>query len=257
MFHSLKKIFLTGKPAQQTDQLTRRFRLNQRQIILGVLTLLLICGLQVYRAEMAVGQRTTLYWGSTGSDVRLLQSKLSNWGYYKGGIDGVFGPDTARAVREFQQKNGLVTDGIVGPATWAALGYSTTIGTQTVSVSSKGVSQSDNVELLARAITGEARGESYIGQVAVAAVILNRVEDPRFPNTIAGVIYQPGAFTAVADGQINLQPTESSRRAAIDALNGWDPTYGSVYYYNPAKATSAWIWSRPRTLTIGKHVFAN
>lgn len=226
--------------------------------LLGVLmTLLFVAGILVYSADPA-GARATLYWGSSGADVRLVQTKLNNWGYYKGSIDGVYGSATAEAVRSFQRKNGLVVDGIVGPSTWQALGYSTggTPGAVTVSVSSQGVSQNDNVELLARIISGEARGEPYIGQVAVGAVILNRVQDPRFPKSIAGVIYQPGAFTAVSDGQINLPPVDSARRAAIDALNGWDPTYGSVYYFNPSTATSAWIWTRNQILTIGKHIFA-
>lgn len=114
-----------------------------------------------------------------------------------------------------------------------------------------------DVQLLARAINGEARGEPYEGQVAVGAVILNRVRDSRFPNTIAGVIYQPGAFTAVSDGQINVPIDENSTvvKAARDALNGWDPTDGAVYYFNPNTATNKWIWSRPLIKTIGKHRF--
>lgn len=237
---------------------TRKILMKGKYPLLGVLmTLLFVAGILVYSADPA-GARATLYWGSSGADVRLVQTKLNNWGYYKGSIDGVYGSATAEAVRSFQRKNGLVVDGIVGPSTWQALGYSTggTPGAVTVSVSSQGVSQNDNVELLARIISGEARGEPYIGQVAVGAVILNRVQDPRFPKSIAGVIYQPGAFTAVSDGQINLPPVDSARRAAIDALNGWDPTYGSVYYFNPSTATSAWIWTRNQILTIGKHIFA-
>lgn len=227
------------------------------QYFVGLFVVFIIVGIILgYQANIAVGQKKTLYWGSSGSDVRLLQSKLSQWGYYKGAIDGVFGPETYNAVRNFQSKNGLVVDGVVGPETWAGLGYSAAAGTEVVTVSSRGVSRNDNVELLARIINGEARGEPYIGQVAVGAVVLNRVKDSRFPNTIAGVIYQPGAFTAVTDGQMSLAPTDEARRAAIDALNGWDPTYGAVYYYNPAKTTSAWIWSRERIITLGKHIFA-
>lgn len=193
-----------------------------------------------------------LYWGSRGEDVRKVQDRLSRWGYYTGSVDGVYGARTYRAVRRFQAKNGLAVDGIVGPNTAAALGISLR---DTATRSS--VSRNDNVYLLARAIHGESRGEPYIGKVAVAAVILNRVEHPSFPNSIASVIYQPGAFTAVSDGQINLQPDQDSIKAARDALNGWDPTYGCRYYWNPATATSKWIWSRKVIVKIGKHWFGN
>lgn len=146
----------------------------------------------------------------------------------------------------------------MGPQTANAMGIQLS-GTSAQKPSSSGQSvqaNSNDVYLLAAAIHGEARGEPYIGKVAVGAVILNRVKHPNFPNTIAGVIYQPNAFTAVADGQINLAPDEESIRAARDALNGWDPTYGAIYYYNPAKATSKWIWSRPVHIVIGNHRFA-
>ncbi|NPV27082.1 MAG: spore cortex-lytic enzyme [Firmicutes bacterium] len=216
-----------------------------------VITLLWIS----YPPQRASAQRPTLYWGSSGRDVRLVQWKLQQWGYYRGPIDGIYGPRTFAAVKDFQRKNGLTPDGVCGNATWAALGFSTGPVTRTA-VSTRGVSYSDEVEILARAITGEARGEPYIGQVAVGAVILNRVRSGKFPNSIAGVVYQPGAFTAVADGQINLEPTPEARRAAIDALNGWDPTYGALYYYNPAKTTNQWIYGRPIITQIGKHIFA-
>jgi len=202
--------------------------------------------------------QSTLYWGSSGEDVRKLQTRLKDWGYYDGPIDGVFGAGTSKAVKYFQQKNGLTPDGIVGPQTWAALGFNVQQPQNTqakYASGGSGVSREDEVTLLARAIHGEARGEPYIGQVAVGAVILNRVKSPLFPNTIAGVIYQPGAFTAVSDGQINLPPSETSYKAARDALNGWDPTYGALYYWNPATATSKWIWSRQVRLKIGKHWF--
>lgn len=186
--------------------------------------------------------------GSTGSEVTQIQTKLKNWGYYKGSIDGKYGAATKKAVTEFQKKNNLTQDGIAGSSTLAAMGIS----------SSSGAKSSDNdVYLLARAINGEARGEPYTGQVAVGAVILNRVKHPSFPNTVAGVIYQPGAFSAVDDGQIDAAMTSSCERAARDALNGWDPTGGAIYYYNPVTATNKWIRSREVVLTIGKHVFCS
>lgn len=187
------------------------------------------------------------YYGSRGTEVTNIQKKLKQWGYYEGNVDGIFGYQTYKAVRYFQYKNGLKVDGVVGPETLSALGLPTGV---------QNYSTSRDVDLLAHLIHGEARGEPYIGQVAVAAVVLNRVRDSRFPNTIAGVIYQPGAFDAVADGQINLEPTSQSYKAARDAMNGWDPTYGCIYYYNPQTATSKWIWSRQIMLTIGKHNFA-
>ncbi|MBQ8003283.1 MAG: spore cortex-lytic enzyme [Clostridia bacterium] len=185
--------------------------------------------------------------GSTGSEVTKIQTRLKNWGYYQGAIDGKYGSQTVKAVKDFQRKNGLTADGIAGSATLSAMGIS----------SSSSTSSSNDVYLLARAINGEARGEPYSGQVAVGAVILNRVKHPSFPNTVAGVIYQPGAFTAVDDGQIDAAMTSSCERAARDALNGWDPTGGAIYYYNPVTATNKWIRSRPIILTIGKHVFCS
>ena len=117
-----------------------------------------------------------------------------------------------------------------------------------------GFSQND-IQLMANAVHGESRGEPFIGQVAVAAVILNRVQSASFPNTVSGVIFQPGAFTAVADGQIWLTPNETSKKAVLDAINGWDPTGEAIYYFNPATATSGWIWNRPQIKKIGKHIF--
>ena len=190
--------------------------------------------------------------GSVGEEVRKIQTKLKNWGYYTGSIDGIYGSRTESAVRYFQRKNGLTVDGIAGPKTLAAMGLPTGSSSGNTSVSAN----SSNVELLARIVYGEARGEPYAGQVAVAAVVLNRVEDSRFPKTIAGVVYQAGAFDAVADGQINMTPNQSAYNAARDALNGWDPTYGSVYYYNPSTATNKWIKTLPITVSIGKHVFS-
>ena len=183
--------------------------------------------------------------GSTGTEVRNIQTRLKNWGYLNGSVDGIYGAKTEEAVKSFQRKNGLTPDGIAGPATLAKIGLPT----------SSNSSYSSNVTLLARVISGEARGESYEGQVAIAAVILNRVKHSSFPNSIAGVVYQENAFTAVSDGQINITPSQSCYNAARDALNGWDPTGGAIYYYNPVTATSSWIRSRKIIKTIGKHVF--
>lgn len=184
--------------------------------------------------------------GSTGSEVRQIQQRLIQWGYLSGTADGIYGAKTEAAVKRFQRNNGLTPDGIAGAATLAKIG----ISSQTTQNSSN-----NNVRLLAMLISGEARGETYEGQVAVGAVVLNRVKHSSFPNSIAGVIYQNGAFTAVDDGQINMSPTDSCVKAARDALNGWDPSGGAIYYYNPVTATNQWIRSRPIIRKIGKHVF--
>ena len=189
-------------------------------------------------------------WGSRGEQVRSVQQKLIQYGYMTGEADGIFGKKTYDAVVWFQRKNGLTADGVVGGATAAARGLS--LGG---SVSAAAYNESETY-LLGRLVHGEARGEPYVGKVAVAAVVLNRVKSPLFPNTVAGVIYQSGAFDAVADGQINLTPDEDSLRAARDALNGWDPSGGCLYYYNPVTSTSSWIWTRQVQLSIGKHNFA-
>jgi len=188
-------------------------------------------------------------YGSQGEEVKQIQTKLKRWGYYNGNIDGIFGSKTLSAVKAFQKKNGLTVDGIAGPKTLNAMGITSS------SNSSGTTSNSSNVNLLAHLIYGEARGEPYIGQVAVGAVIMNRVKSSSFPNTISGVIYQKGAFDAVSDGQINMTPDSTAKKAAQDAINGWDPSYGAIYYFNPATATNKWIWSRPLTVTIGKHRF--
>lgn len=188
-------------------------------------------------------------YGSQGEEVKQIQTKLKRWGYYSGNVDGIYGSKTLAAVKSFQKKNGLTVDGIAGTKTLAAMGITST------SNNSSTTSNSSNVNLLSRLIYGEARGESYIGQVAVGAVIMNRVKSSSFPNTISGVIYQKGAFDAVSDGQINMTPDSTAKKAAQDAINGWDPSYGAIYYFNPATATNKWIWSRPVTVTIGKHRF--
>lgn len=209
-----------------------------------VLSLLLVSLLALSASASVVA------WGSRGSQVSLVQQKLKQYGYYDGVVDGVFGKETYNAVVWFQEKNGLKADGAVGPSTAVALGITLT---GTVSASTY---QESEVRILARLVSGEARGEPYVGQVAVAAVVLNRVKSPAFPNTISGVIFQTGAFDAVWDGQFDMEPTENSVRAARDALNGWDPTGGCLYYYNPSTATNSWIWTRQVQLTIGKHAFA-
>lgn len=220
---------------------------NWRELALQLIAALATFALffMLARADAAV-----VAWGDKGDQVALVQQKLKQYGYFSGAVDGVFGKQTYDAVVWFQRKNGLKVDGVVGESTAAALGV-----TLTGSVSAAGYNESETY-LLGRLVHGEARGEPYVGKVAVAAVVLNRVKSPSFPNTISGVIYQSGAFDAVADGQINLTPDEDSLRAARDALNGWDPTGGCLYYYNPATATNGWIWSRTVQLSIGKHNFA-
>ena len=213
------------------------------QWLLALVTFALFFGL--VRADAAV-----VAWGSKGDQVRQVQQKLIEYGYMQGTADGVFGQKTYDAVVWFQRKNGLTVDGVVGKKTAAALGISLNS-----SVSAAAYNESETY-LLGRLVHGEARGEPYVGKVAVAAVVLNRVRSSSFPNTIAGVIYQSGAFDAVADGQINLTPDEDSLRAARDALNGWDPTGGCLYYYNPVTSTNQWIWTRQVQLSIGKHNFA-
>ena len=189
-------------------------------------------------------------YGSRGSKVTQIQTKLKRWGYYNGNIDGIYGSQTVEAVKYFQRKNNLAVDGIAGKNTLEAMGIF-----NSSSSSGSSSSNSSDLNLLARVIYGEARGEPYTGQVAVGAVVLNRVRSSSFPNTISGVVYQSGAFDAVRDGQINLTPNSTAKKAAQDALNGWDPSYGAVYYFNPATATNKWIWSRPMTVTIGNHRF--
>ena len=193
--------------------------------------------------------------GSAGEQVRTIQQKLKRWGYYDGAVDGIFGSATRRAVVSFQKKNGLAADGIVGPNTLRALGMPVS---GSGSVSSGTSAQDHDAALLAKVISAEARGEPYAGQVAVGAVILNRIEHPSFPSTLAGVVYQPGAFTCMVDG--SDRPAgwpRSARRAAQEALGGSDPSGGAIYYFNPATATSSWIWSRPLIKVIGKHRFCS
>ena len=183
------------------------------------------------------------YWGSSGNIVARIQHRLKDLGYFSDNIDGIFGSNTYNAVVSFQASNGLEPDGIVGDATLEKLGITLDVNYE------------NDLYTLAAVINGEGRGEPYTGQVAIGAVVLNRVESDKFPNTIAEVVYQSGAFDSVRDGQINLIPTESALRAAMDAINGWDPTDGSLYFWNPSTATSKWIWSIPIKVQIGRHVF--
>ncbi len=223
--------------------------LKNKKTIISMITIILVFAIFIsYNMFFRNNEVEALSkYGSRGDEVAQIQTKLKRWGYYNGSIDGIYGTQTQKAVRYFQSKNGLTVDGIAGKNTLAAMGIN--------SSNNSNSSYSTNLDLLARLVHGEARGEPYTGKVAVAAVVLNRVKSSSFPNTVAGVIYQKGAFDAVSDGQINMSPDSTSRKAAQDALNGWDPSYGAIYYFNPNTATNKWIWSRPMTVTIGNHRF--
>lgn len=215
-----------------------------------------LLGVLVVAAPVLEAQRPTLYWGSRGQQVRVLQWRLQQWGYYRGRIDGVFGNATAQAVRTFQARNGLRVDGVVGPATWSALGLGWRAQGR-APATRVAAGRGDDLTLLARLIEAEGQGEPYEGMVAIAAVVLNRVESPKFPNTVAGVIFQPHAFESVTNGLIwRRTPSALAWQAARDALNGWDPTYGALFFWNPSKPVSGWIWSRPVVRQVGAHVFA-
>ncbi len=217
---------------------------EKKKLILALAALFALNILVICLAQAA--QAVTYQRGSTGSTVRQIQTRLKSWGYYSGSVDGVYGSATESAVRAFQKKNGLTVDGKTGPQTLKAMG---------ISAGDAAAGGSGDVALLARLISAEARGEPYNGQVAVGAVVLNRMKHPSFPNTMSGVIYQPGAFSCMSDGQFNKPVADSCYRAARDAMNGWDPSGGAIYYFNPATATSKWIWSRPLLIVIGKHRF--
>lgn len=211
-----------------------------------ILAVMLLFAVNILIIALAQSADAALYKrGSSGETVTQIQTRLKSWGYYSGSVDGIYGSATEQAVRYFQRKNGLAVDGQAGDKTLAALGIS----------SSDGSASQGDVYLLARLISAEARGEPYIGQVAVGAVVLNRVEHPSFPNSMSGVIYQSGAFSCLYDGQFDQPVADSAYRAAREALAGSDPTGGAIYYFNPATATSKWIWSRPQMLTIGNHIF--
>ena len=218
-----------------------------------IFALAVIFALNIFIIALAQSASAELYKrGMTGDTIIQIQTRLKNWGYYDGAADGIYGSRTEEAVRWFQRKNGLSVDGQVGDQTLAALGISTAGEGAGASAD-----QSGDLYLLARLISAEARGEPYIGQVAVGAVVLNRVEHPSFPNTISGVIYQPGAFSCLDDGQFDQPVAESAFRAAQEALDGYDPSYGAIYYFNPGTATSKWIWSRPLIVQIGNHRFCS
>lgn len=205
-----------------------------------------------YNSKISDAQSVLSKYGSRGNEVRRIQTKLKQLGYYKGSVDGIFGTGTKNAVIAFQKNCGLTADGIAGPKTLTYLG----LGSSSGGGSSGGYSSND-IYLLAKVIEGEARGESYTGQVAVGAVILNRVRHSSFPDSISGVVYQSGAFDCVYDSNWSVQPTSTSRKAANDAINGWDPTGGAIYYYNPAKTSNKWMLSRPVITVIGRHYFCS
>lgn len=232
----------------------RKLKNKQKTIKLITIVILLvslISAIAIYKNQKENTTIETLSkYGSRGSEVTQIQTKLKRWGYYSGSVDGIYGTQTVNAVKYFQRKNGLTADGIAGPATLKAMGI-----TSYSSSSSSSSSYNSNLNLLARVIYGESRGEPYTGQVAVGAVVMNRIKSSSFPNTLSGVVYQSGAFDAVKDGQVNLAPNSTAIKAAQDAMNGWDPSYGAIYYFNPSTATNKWIWSRPMTVTIGKHRF--
>ncbi|WP_283609800.1 spore cortex-lytic enzyme [Faecalispora anaeroviscerum] len=209
----------------------------------------------VTRLRSAASVETLSRVGSRGDEVKQIQTKLKSWGYYSGSADGIFGEQTKQAVIKFQKKNNLTADGIAGPQTLKAMGISSSSSSGD-SGGGQGQYSSSDIDLLARVVSAESRGEPYAGQVAVAAVILNRITHPSFPNTLAGVIYQPGAFSCLNDGGINAPVADSAYKAARDAINGTDPSGGAIYYYNPEKSTSKWIFSRKVITTIGKHRFA-
>ena len=222
-----------------------------RRIALLLAALLLL--LAPARAHAAV-----LEVGSSGEDVRRVQQKLIQWGYLSGVADGKYGEKTRAAVASFQRKNGLTADGRVGAKTAAAMGVtlSGSGGGSGGSTAASATILSADHRLLSKLVYAEARGETYKGQVAVAAVVLNRVASASFPNTISGVIYQSGAFSCVRNGSINNAPDATAIRAARDALNGWDPTGGCLYYYNPRKTSDQWIRTRTVKTVIGNHRFA-
>lgn len=221
--------------------------LKSLTVILFLTTSILMVGMDLF----SVIDNRTLFYGTTGQDVEELQKKLNQLGFFSGEVDGVFDLETHGAVKWFQNTFGLPDNGVVNTLTWATLNI---IGPKEA-LAQGSTTSSNDVYILAKMISGEARGEPYIGQVAVGAVIMNRVKSPKFPNTVYGVCFQPGAFDAVRDGQYYSPPTETALKAARTALSGWDPTYGALYYWNPATATSRWIWSRKIMLRIGKHVF--
>lgn len=247
-----KEAEIFGAVSEKTDMKTHNAVYYQSRRILAVLLALLFAGSYFWIARPAArtepSQQTLSRLGSSGEEVRQIQKKLKTLGYYDGAVDGIYGGKTQAAVKAFQRNCGIAADGIAGPTTLLYLGLGSSAGT--------GASSSD-AYLLAKLIAAEARGESYTGQVAVGAVVLNRVAHASFPDSIAGVIYQKGAFSCVTDANWSVAPTATSQKAARDAMNGWDPSGGAIYYYNPKTATNQWIRSRPVICTIGNHVFCS
>lgn len=244
---------------KQTGKRTAIFRYILGIILVLFFNLFVICLVSTYHTEDTTALETLSKVGSQGDEVRAIQQKLADLGYGVK-VDGIYGSATKKAVIAFQKANGLTADGIAGQKTLAALGISggSSGGSgSSGSVSPIGSFSSNDISLLARIISAESRGEPYEGQVAVGAVILNRIEHPSFPNTLAGVIYQPGAFSCLDDGGVNAAVADSAYRAARDAINGNDPSGGAIYYYNPAKSTNKWIFSRPVITVIGKHRFCS
>jgi N-acetylmuramoyl-L-alanine amidase len=248
--------------------------MNKRLIVITLcFVLLLFAGVQ-FKANLTTEEtfsKNMVKYGTSGADVKELQGRMKFLGYFNGKIDGEFGYETLQGVKKFQKAFGMKVDGLVGSKTKLKLWEATkdwkpsaepepsqpapTTNKPNINQSGHRGYSKEDIQLMANAVYGESRGEPYEGQVAVAAVILNRVESSSFPNTVHGVIFQPGAFTAVADGQIYLTPNETATRAVHDAINGIDPTDGCEYYFNPKTATSKWIWSRPQYKTIGQHIF--
>ncbi len=229
--------------------------MRRLKIVIFLSLVFIVCFISSFEGGLVITSLSpVLSLGSTGKSVEEMQQRLKNWGYYDGDVNGIYDKNTFLAVLNFQKNYNIFANGIATRDTLDAMGLTTVVRSGAIYAEGKGVSDE---QLLARAINGEARGEPYEGQVAVGAVILNRTRHPDFPKTIAGVIYQPGAFTAVSDGQINIpiDPNSTVVKAARDALNGWDPTNGCLYYWNPATATSKWIWSRKIVKKIGKHYF--
>lgn len=227
-------------------------------VFLSVVVISLFAGIFSFRVQNAAAQNRTLYWGVSGNDVTRLQQQLLAWGYYNGQADGVFGSKTQQSLIKFQRLNGLNPDGVAGPETWAALGFTPTYNYSPSEPSdvSRGVSNRDDSYLLARVIEGEAANEPFTGKVAVGAVILNRMQSSAFPHTLAGIIYQPYAFESVSNGQYNRPVSQESLRAAMMAMSGWDPTGGALFFWNPSKSVNPWVWTRNVLTQIGRHVFA-
>lgn len=229
--------------------MTRTTTVRLVSFLLALAVLIAACSFLYERqqkSELAIPTLSRL--GSRGSEVEAVQQALKDRGLYNGSVDGIYGSGTESAVKKFQKQQGLTADGIAGPQTLKKLG---------VTVGSAPAVNDSNVYLLARIISAEARGEPYNGQVAVGAVVLNRVEHPSFPDTLSGVIYQNGAFTAIVDGQFDQPIYDSAYDAARDALNGMDPSGGAIYYYNPDKTSNQWIRSRPVIKRIGAHLFCS